>query len=51
SIKSQTAVDVHAPGPLRANVQTQCQDDFYKAFDVKQEDGMWLDPDKRVYIW
>lgn len=51
SIKSQTAVDVHAPGPLRANVQIQCQDDFYKTFDVKEEDGMWLDPDKRVHIW
>ncbi|WP_294835035.1 M13 family metallopeptidase [uncultured Lactobacillus sp.] len=51
SIKSQTAVDVHAPGPLRANVQSQCQDDFYKAFDVKPEDGMWLDPEKRVHIW
>ena len=51
AIKSQTAVDVHAPGPLRANVQSQCQDDFYKTFDVKQEDGMWLDPEKRVHIW
>ena len=51
SIKSQTAVDVHAPGPLRANVQSQCQDDFYKVFDVKPEDGMWLDPEKRVHIW
>ncbi len=51
SIKSQTAVDVHAPGPLRANVQSQCQDAFYEAFDVKPEDGMWLDPDKRVKIW
>ncbi|WP_294920990.1 M13 family metallopeptidase [uncultured Lactobacillus sp.] len=51
SIKSQTAVDVHAPGPLRANVQSQCQDEFYKAFDVKPEDGMWLDPEKRVHIW
>ncbi|RMC47287.1 M13 family metallopeptidase [Lactobacillus sp. ESL0228] len=51
SIKTQTAVDVHAPGPLRANVQTQCQDDFYQAFDVKPEDGMWLEPDKRVHIW
>lgn len=51
SIKTQTAVDVHAPGPLRANVQTQCQDDFYEAFDVKPEDGMWLEPDKRVHIW
>lgn len=51
SIKSQTAVDVHAPGPLRANVQIQCQDDFYKVYDVKPEDGMWLDPDQRVAIW
>lgn len=51
AIKSQTAVDVHAPGPLRANVQSQCQDEFYKVFDVKPEDGMWLDPDKRVHIW
>lgn len=51
SIKTQTAVDVHAPGPLRANVQIQCQDDFYKVFAVTPEDGMWLDPDKRVYIW
>ena len=51
AIKSQTAVDVHAPGPLRANVQSQCQDDFYKTFDVKPEDGMWLDPEKRVHIW
>lgn len=51
SIKTQTAVDVHAPGPLRANVQTQCQDDFYEAFDVKPEDGMWLEPAKRVHIW
>ena len=51
SIKSQIAVDVHAPGPLRANVQSQCQDEFYKVFDVKPEDGMWLDPEKRVHIW
>lgn len=51
SIKTQTAVDVHAPGPLRANVQTQCQDDFYEVFDVKPEDGMWLEPAKRVHIW
>lgn len=51
SIKTQVAVDVHAPGPERANVQSQCQEEFYKAFDVKPEDGMWLDPEKRVVIW
>ena len=51
SIKTQVSVDVHAPGPERANVQSQCQEEFYKAFDVKEGDGMWLDPDKRVMIW
>lgn len=51
SIKTQVSVDVHAPGPERANVQSQCQEEFYKAFDVKPEDGMWLDPEKRVVIW
>ncbi len=51
SIKTQVSVDVHAPGPERANVQSQCQEEFYKAFDVKEGDGMWLDPEKRVVIW
>lgn len=51
SIKTQVSVDVHAPGPERANVQSQCQDEFYKAFNVQKGDGMWLDPDKRVHIW
>ncbi|CCI86091.1 neutral endopeptidase [Lactobacillus pasteurii DSM 23907 = CRBIP 24.76] len=51
SIKTITAIDVHAPGPERANVQSQCQDDFYEVFDVKPGDGMWLDPEKRVHIW
>ncbi|WP_419512685.1 hypothetical protein [Lactobacillus kimbladii] len=35
----------------RANVQAQCQDEFYQAFNVKEGDGMWLDPDKRVQVW
>ncbi|WP_304230812.1 M13 family metallopeptidase [Lactobacillus kitasatonis] len=51
SIKTQVSVDVHAPGPERANIQSQCQEEFYKAFDVKEGDGMWLDPKKRVVIW
>ncbi|WEV43802.1 M13 family metallopeptidase [Lactobacillus sp. ESL0684] len=45
------AQDAHAPSPLRANVQVQCQDDFYKVFNVKPGDGMWLAPNKRVKIW
>lgn len=51
SIKTQVSVDVHAPGPERANVQVQCQDDFYQVFDVHEGDGMWLAPQERVHIW
>lgn len=45
------AIDVHAPGPLRANVQAQNMDDFYTAFNVTEKDGMWLAPEDRVNIW
>lgn len=45
------SMDVHAPAPLRANVQAQNMDDFYPTFDVKEGDGMWLEPAKRVHIW
>lgn len=43
--------DVHAPSPMRANVQAQNMDDFYTTFHISEEDGMWLAPEKRVNIW
>ncbi|MDF7681930.1 M13 family metallopeptidase [Lactobacillus sp. ESL0679] len=48
---ARLAIDVHSPNALRANVQVQCQPDFYKVFKVKKTDGMWLSPKKRVLIW
>lgn len=51
AIKMIVSIDVHAPGPLRANVQAQCQDEFYEVFNVKPGDGMYLEPEKRVKIW
>ncbi|MFD1465796.1 M13 family metallopeptidase [Lapidilactobacillus mulanensis] len=45
------SIDVHSPGPLRANVQAQNMDDFYTTFNVTDKDGMWLAPEKRVNIW
>ncbi|MDF7639307.1 M13 family metallopeptidase [Lactobacillus sp. ESL0791] len=51
AIKYMLSIDVHAPNPLRANVQAQCQNEFYKTFKVKSTDGMWLSPKKRVHIW
>ena len=43
--------DVHAPGELRANIQPRNLEDFYKAFDIKEGDKMFMPVDKRVNIW
>lgn len=43
--------DVHAPGELRANVQPKNLQEFYDTFDIKEEDKMYLDKNKRINIW
>lgn len=43
--------DVHAPAELRVNVQVKNLAEFYEAFDIKEEDKMYLEKDKRVNIW
>ena len=45
------SMDVHAPGKLRANVQTSNLDEFFETFDIKSGDGMWREPSDRVKIW
>jgi putative endopeptidase len=51
SLASQILTDVHAPGFLRVNGPFSDVPEFYKAFDIKKGDKMWLDPGKRVKIW
>ena len=51
AIKSQVKTDPHTPGMYRAYVPIQNVDAFYKAFDLKPGDGMYIDPEKRVKIW
>ncbi|WP_017495807.1 M13 family metallopeptidase [Flavobacterium sp. WG21] len=51
AIKSQVKTDPHSPGMYRAVVPIQNVDAFYKAFDIKKGDKMYIDPDKRVKIW
>lgn len=43
--------DVHPLSYLRTNVSVQQFEEFYTAFDVKEGDGMYLAPDKRVSVW
>ena len=51
SIKNLVKTDPHSPGMYRAYVPLQNVDAFYKAFDIKPGDGMYIAPEKRVKIW
>lgn len=44
-------IDPHSPAIYRVNGVVPNIDDFYKAFDVKPGDAMYLPPDQRVKIW
>ena len=44
-------IDPHSPPEFRCNQVVRNIDAFYRAFDVKPDDGLWLDPDQRVTIW
>jgi len=45
------ATDPHSPSEFRCNQVASNFDSFYEAFDVTEDDAMWLEPDKRVAIW
>lgn len=51
AIKNQVKTDPHSPGMYRAYVPLQNVESFYKAFDIKPGDGMYIAPEKRVKIW
>lgn len=50
-LKLLLSVDVHGPAELRANMQPRNFTEWYEAFGVTENDGMYLAPDKRVTIW
>jgi putative endopeptidase len=44
--------DVHSPAKVRVNAVLSATDAFYKAYpEIKEGDGMYVPPDKRVKIW
>ncbi|WP_426461168.1 M13 family metallopeptidase [Mycoplasma hafezii] len=49
--KRRLEADVHAPGKQRANVQLSNCDLFYDEYNVTEQDGMYVAPEKRVKIW
>lgn len=45
------AQDEHPVAYLRCNIVVQQFDEFYDTFDIKEGDGMYLAPNKRVAVW
>ncbi|MEP6884402.1 MAG: M13-type metalloendopeptidase [Gammaproteobacteria bacterium] len=43
--------DPHSPPAVRGTAPLINQSGFYEAFDVKEGDGMYLPPERRVSIW
>lgn len=50
-LKLLLQIDAHAPAYLRANMQPRNFEEWYKTFDVKPTDKMYIAPKKRVIIW
>jgi len=45
------AVDPHSPPEFRCNGVIRNVDAFYEAFDVAEDDALFLEPQRRVRIW
>ena len=43
--------DVHSPGIVRVNAPLSSCEKFYETYDVKEGDGMYVAPEKRVERW
>ncbi len=51
SLKTQVKTDPHSPGRYRATQPLLNIDSFYKAFEIKKGDKMYLPEEERVRIW
>jgi putative endopeptidase len=45
------ATDPHSPNEFRTNAIAKNLDAFHEAFEVTEQDGMWMAPGERVSIW
>ena len=51
SLRQQVMTNPHAPDMMRGNGPLPNVDAFFRTFDVKEGDKMWLASEKRVKIW
>src|SRR4051794_16479043 len=49
--RQQVITNEHSPGKYRVNGVVRNVDAWYKAFDVKPGDKLYLPPEQRVHIW
>lgn len=50
-IDNASATDVHSMYYIRVNATLQLFDEFYETYGIKNGDGMYLAPEKRIKIW
>ena len=51
SVIWQLAYDEHSPSVIRVNAILSALNCFYEAYDVKDGDGMYIAPEKRISRW
>ncbi|MGN6271291.1 MAG: M13 family metallopeptidase [Sphingomonas sp.] len=51
SLRQRLISDPHSPAKYRVDGVVRNVDAWYKAFDIKPGDAMYLPPEKRVHIW
>lgn len=51
ALRLQIETDPHSPGQYRANGSVRNVPEFYQAFDVSEDDALYLAPEDRVKIW
>ncbi|MDP9421930.1 MAG: M13 family metallopeptidase [Pseudomonadota bacterium] len=51
ALRAQLLSDPHSPAQYRVNGVVRNMDEWYKAFDVKPGDKLYLPPEERVRIW
>ena len=51
ALRQQLQTDPHSPGNFRINNIVRNFDEWYKAFDVKPGDKLYLPPEQRLRIW
>ena len=47
----QLSVDEHSPERIRVNAVLSATDEFYEIYGVKEGDGMYVQPERRVHRW